>query len=111
MSDSDVDPMAVLHAKRKELGTKAVAEALGVAESTIRAVCSPKGYPGSPDKILADVLRIYVEVVHCPFVDQDIPIHQCHERALSPKPFGGNARARWWAACQDCPRKPREGVR
>lgn len=100
------DPLEVLRAKRAELGTKAVAEALGVAESTIRALCSAKGYPGNPQKILADVARIWIEVIRCPFVDEDIPAHQCRERALGPEPFGGTVRKRWWRACQDCPLKP-----
>jgi hypothetical protein len=106
---SGIDPLEVLKAKRAELGTKKVAELLEVAESTIRAACSAKGYPGDPAKLYAKVLRAFVEVVHCPFVDEDIPAHQCRERALGPEPFGGMARKRWWLACQDCPLKPAGG--
>lgn len=106
---NDPDPLAVLKAKRAELGTKTVAELLDVAESTIRAVCSPKGYPGDPGRIYAAVRRLFMDVVHCPHIDEDIPAAQCRQRALGPEPFGGaGARKRWWRACQDCNLRPKE---
>jgi hypothetical protein len=106
---NETDPLEIIRAKRKELGTKEVAAALECADSTIRALCSPKGYPGDPAKLYARARRLWIDVIRCPFIDEDIPARQCRERALGPEPFGNPVSRRWWLACQDCPLKPAGG--
>jgi len=102
------DPLEVLRERREVLGTKAVAEALGYTESTIRVVCTGR-YPGDPRHILAKVLEVYVNVVHCPHIGEPVSLASCRLRATGPRPRGGQARALWWQACQQCPRRPAPG--
>jgi hypothetical protein len=97
-----IDPLQILREKREALGTKAVAEALGYSESSIRVAATGK-WAGSTAKLHAKVLAVYAAAVHCPHVDRQIPMAECQNRARSPRPFGGQARERWWQACQSCP--------
>lgn len=104
MNENEAEALEVLRHKRAELGTKAVAEALGYGESTIRLVCTGN-YSGSLEKIMDAVRRIYINAVLCPYVERSIPLGECQDRSTSPRPFGGRAREQWWLACQDCPHK------
>ena len=97
----DDEAFAVLLAKRAELGTKTLAERLGYGESSIRLACTLK-YPGSMEKLLSAVRRVFVEVVDCPYAGHTIGWGECGERSSSPRPFGGRAREHWWLACQQC---------
>jgi hypothetical protein len=101
------DPLQILIEKRQALGTKQVAADLGYSESTIRAICTDH-YNGDPAKVFAEVMKVYVDVVQCPFIDEPIPAQSCRDRSHAPKPFGGSMRARWWEACQACPLKPKQ---
>lgn len=102
----EVDPLEILRERRKALGTKQVAQDLGCSESSVRGLCTGH-YQGSTDAMYAKVLKVYVDIVQCPFVDEPIPALQCRDRSRAPKPFGGNLRERWWTACQACPPKPK----
>jgi hypothetical protein len=42
----------------------------------------------------------------CPHTEVEITPDECRSRALSPKPFGGNARLAYWTRCQSCPHQP-----
>lgn len=42
----------------------------------------------------------------CPHSQIEITPDECHRRARSPKPFGGNARLAYWNSCQSCPHQP-----
>ena len=101
MKTEDSEALAMLKAKRQELGTKALAEALGYSESTIRLACTGN-YPGSLDKMLAEVRKRWLAVVRCPYVDEEIRLDECFDRSTSPRPYGGKAREQWWLACQEC---------
>jgi hypothetical protein len=100
-----IDPLQILREKREALGTKAVADALGYAESSIRVALTGK-WNGNAAKLHAKVLAVYAAAVHCPHVARQIPMAECQSRAQSPRPFGGQARERWWHACQSCPFRP-----
>jgi hypothetical protein len=95
----------LLRRMRQELGARQVAADLECSESAIRGVCAGC-YPGTTDNILAKAERRYRGVVQCPFVGETVTLESCRNRAYSPRPFGGNLRERWWAACQACPLKP-----
>jgi hypothetical protein len=96
--------LALMKAKREEIGTKALAEALGVSEVTVRSICSGN-YPGGPGKVLDKFARLFIDVVHCPYVDRALERGECENRARGPKPFGGASKMAWWEACQRCPNK------
>ena len=99
------DVLTQFKAKREAIGTAALAEALGVKnQSTIRMICSGK-YP-NPEHVLKSFAKIYINVLHCPYVDRPLNREDCHSRATGPKPFGGQTKLLWWHACQSCPNKP-----
>lgn len=97
--------LELLRAKRAELTPKQVAMDLGCSESAIRGICAGC-YAGNPERLLAKAVAFYSDRVQCPFAGESIPKQQCQAISSAPKPFGGNVRARWWAACQSCPLKP-----
>lgn len=95
------DFLVLMQQKRAEIGDAALAEALGVSRVTIRSICT-ENYPGDPAKVLKRFGDRFIDVVHCPHIDQQIARKNCDLRAHSPKPFGGNSKMAWWEACQEC---------
>ena len=79
MKAIDQEALAVLIAKRGELGTKALGDVLGYKESSIRLACTGN-YPGSMDKLLEKVRQLYIAVVQCPYIDEAIRLDECHDR-------------------------------
>lgn len=98
------DLLTLFKAKRAEIGSNALAEALGIKNtSTIRMICSGK-YP-NPEHVLKSFAQVYINVLHCPYVDRALNREECTTRANGPKPFGGYSKSLWWQACQSCPQK------
>ncbi len=98
------DLLTQLKAKREEIGTKQLADALGVSDVTIRSVCTGN-YRGKPDAILAAFAAKYIDVVLCPYIDDLINRADCKTRSNGPKPFGGATKLAWWQTCQTCNHK------
>jgi hypothetical protein len=96
-----LDLMALLKAKRQEIGTAELAKALGVADVTIRSVCSDN-YRGKPDAVLNAFAAKYVDVVPCPFIEELLNRSECRLRYNAPEPFGGARKLAWWECCQTC---------
>jgi hypothetical protein len=96
--------LVLMKTKRDEIGTKALALALGVSEPTVRSVCTGN-YPGDPGNVLDKFARVFVDVVPCPYVDRTIERGECETRSRGPRPFGGASKLAWWEACQRCPHK------
>jgi len=93
--------LTLFKAKREEIGTAQLADALGVKNtSTIRMICAGS-YP-NPEHVLRKFAQLYVNVVHCPYIDREIGRDDCNNRSQGPRPFGGQAKLAWWAACQSC---------
>ncbi|MDD5271116.1 MAG: hypothetical protein PHU14_00225 [Methylovulum sp.] len=106
MSDSD-DVLTLFKQKRDEIGTTALANVLGVKNgSTIRMICTGR-YP-NPAHVLKRFAEVFIDVVHCPYVDRELERADCFNRSSGPRPFGGKSKQDWWDACQTCPHK---GVR
>lgn len=97
------DLLTQLKAKRVALGTKTLAEALGVTDSAVRMVCT--GHYPTPGRVLAKFAKVYIDVVACPYAGRDIGRPDCLNRSSGPKPFGGPSKLAWWDACQRCPNK------
>jgi hypothetical protein len=96
--------LVLLKAKRKEIGTAKLAESLGVADVTIRSICSDN-YRGKPDAVLATFAAKYVDVVLCPFIEEPLNRAECRLRYNAPEPFGGVRKLAWWQCCQTCVNK------
>jgi|GEM_PF-974278 hypothetical protein len=96
-----IDLLALLQAKRTEIGTAKLAESLGVSDVTIRSICTGN-YRGKPDAVLHTFADKYVDVVHCPHIDALLNRSDCKLRHNAPKPFGGASKLLWWEACQQC---------
>ncbi|MDO9141476.1 MAG: hypothetical protein Q7U38_14250 [Methylobacter sp.] len=90
-------------AKREELGTKGLADALGITGSAVRMVCT--GHYPNPTPILNLFARRYINIVRCPYIDEDIGRDVCRNRSTAPRPFGGASKLTWWEACQLCSQK------
>jgi hypothetical protein len=99
-----LDLLELLKAKREEIGTAKLAESLGVADVTIRSICSDN-YRGKPDAVLATFASKYVDVVLCPFTDELLNRGECRLRYNAPEPFGGVRKLAWWLCCQSCVNK------
>ncbi|MDP1527690.1 MAG: hypothetical protein Q8M20_17950 [Rhodocyclaceae bacterium] len=87
-------------AKRAEIGTKELADALGIKDSAVRMVCTGN-YP-NPHNILNQFARHFINVVDCPYAGRTLERSDCHTRSTAPRPFGGAAKLNWWQACQHC---------
>jgi hypothetical protein len=92
--------LAAFKAKRNEVGSKTIALELGIAESTVRVVCT--GHHPNPSNILSKFERHFMDVVNCPYVQRVIELEDCKSRCQGPRPFGGAAKQAWWSACQRC---------
>jgi len=90
-------------AKRAEIGTQALAAALGVTDSAVRMVCT--GHYPSPAKLLAKFARQYIDIVDCPYALRPLERADCLARSSAPRPAGGAAKLTWWEACQTCEHK------
>lgn len=99
-----LDLLELMKAKREEIGTAELAKALGVADVTIRSICSDN-YRGKPDAVLAVFAAKYVDVVVCPHIDALLNRGDCRLRYNAPKPFGGASKLAWWQCCQTCVHK------
>jgi hypothetical protein len=55
--------------------------------------------------VLNPFAKQFIDVVACPHSEQVIERHDCTHRSTAPKPFGGDAKQRWWLACQTCDHK------
>jgi len=95
--------LSAFKAKRDDIGTKALAEQLGIKDSAVRMVCT--GHYPNPAPILAKFARHYIDVVPCPFVKRTINREDCTQRSTAPRPFGGAQKLAWWQACQTCEHK------
>ncbi|MGZ8944341.1 MAG: hypothetical protein ACXW1W_02835 [Methylococcaceae bacterium] len=95
--------LEAFNAKRAEIGTKALAEALGIKDSAVRMI-STGNYP-NPTPILNQFARQYINVVACPHAGRIIERVQCTARSTAPRPFGGATKLAWWEACQICEHK------
>lgn len=84
-------------------GKAGVADEIGYSRTAVSLYLS--GEYRSPKKLEAAVISRY-DRRHCPHTGEDTGPDICRRRALSPKPYGGNARERQWQACQSCPHKP-----
>lgn len=92
-----------LQAKRDEIGTKALAEAMGIKDSAVRMVCT--GHYPNPQIVLDKFALKYIDVVPCPYADKNLQRAECRSRSTAPRPFGGAAKLAWWDACQTCKHK------
>lgn len=92
--------LSAFKAKRDELGTKALAESLGLKESAVRMIAT--GHYPNPDKFLNQFARQYINVIACPYAGRLLERPDCTTRSTAPKPFGGAAKLAWWDACQTC---------
>lgn len=101
MSESDL--LTAFNAKRDEIGTKALAEALGIKDSAVRMVCT--GHYPNPKGILEKFAKLYINVVTCPYAGRVIEREECNNRSTAPRPFGGMTKLAWWEACQTCEHK------
>lgn len=63
-------------------------------------------YSGA-EKLEAAILSRY-DRRQCPHTGEDLAADICRRRALSPQPYGGQAKLAQWTACQACPHKPTE---
>jgi hypothetical protein len=86
--------------KRKEMGTKALADALGIKDSAVRMV-STGNYP-NPTPILTLFARRFINVVSCPYAQRTLERDECKTRSTAPRPLGGKEKLNWWTACQSC---------
>jgi len=95
------DLLTLFKAKRAEIGTAELAEAIGAKDSsTVRMICSGR-YP-NPEHMLRKFAQVFINVVHCPYVDREIGRNDCDHRSSGPRPFGGQSKLAWWEACQTC---------
>lgn len=92
--------LTAFKAKREEIGTLALAEALGIKDSAVRMVCT--GHYPNPKPILDKFARHYIDVVSCPYAGRVIERDDCKTRSTSTRPFGGASKQAWWDACQTC---------
>jgi hypothetical protein len=95
-------------AKREQVGTKVLAETLGIKDSAVRMICT--GHYPNPKPILDKFALHYVDIVMCPHAERAINRDECTQRSIAPKPFGGASKLAWWTACQQCEFKHKEGV-
>lgn len=95
--------LTAFNAKREEIGTKPLAEALGIKDSAVRMV-STGNYP-NPTPILNRFAKVFINVVTCPYSDREIGREECNNRSTAPRPFGGAAKLAWWEVCQACEHK------
>jgi len=65
-------------------------------------------YGAEVNDIEAAILARY-DRRECPHVGKPVDPETCRIKALSPRPFGGQARERHWKACQTCQNKPNQG--
>jgi hypothetical protein len=97
------DLLTAFNAKRTEIGTKALAEALGIKDSAVRMV-STGNYPNNTP-IMNKFAKQFINVVSCPYAERIIERSECKTRSTAPRPFGGTAKLAWWDACQTCEHK------
>ncbi|TAN50864.1 MAG: LacI family transcriptional regulator [Methylococcaceae bacterium] len=99
---TQAEALALLAAKREELGDKAVTVALGysVCSNIVRLVVNGS-YGGNPEKLLAKVAAVYGKL-HCPFLLSDISHAECREHAGRSKPADDPRSVRHWRACRIC---------
>lgn len=95
--------LADFKAKRIEIGTKELAEALGIKDSAVRMVCT--GHYPNPTPILNQFARQFINIVACPHAMRVLERSECRNRSTAPRPFGGAAKLTWWEACQTCEHK------
>jgi len=98
--------LIAFNAKRAEIGTKALADSLGIKDSAVRMIGT--GHYPNPTAILNQFARQYVNVVACPHVERIIERTQCNARSSAPRPFGGLSKLIWWEACQFCELKDKK---
>lgn len=62
-------------------------------------------YGAEVDDIEAAIMARY-DRRECPHLGKPVEPETCIRKALTPRPFGGQARERHWEACQTCQYKP-----
>jgi len=92
--------LTAFKAKRDEIGTQVLADALGTKDSAVRMVCT--GHYPNPKGILEKFAKLYINVVSCPYAGRTIEREECNNRSTSTRPFGGQSKQAWWDACQTC---------
>jgi hypothetical protein len=86
-------------------GIAGVAEAIGVARTTLSLVSADK-YPARTDKVAAKVLAVYDRLI-CPHTSESITQAVCLSMSVRAAPTSSPRDMRHWRACQACNRKPR----
>jgi hypothetical protein len=99
---SMTDLLELFKAKREEIGTHALAESLGIADATVRVVCSGKC---KPDHVLKAFAAKYIDIVTCTFTEEALNRDECRQRYNAPRPTFGATKQHWWLTCQHCQHK------
>lgn len=97
------EPLTAFKQKRDEIGTKALADSLGIKDSAVRMICT--GHYPNPKNILSQFAKRYIDVVTCPHTGEEINQTDCALHHSGPRPFGGPSKQIWWDACQHCEHK------
>jgi DNA-binding transcriptional regulator YdaS (Cro superfamily) len=100
-----MDALELLRAKCTETSCTKVAEDIGYSRTAVSLLVNGR-YPGSPERLLAAVVRVYGNIA-CPFLSIEIPPKECREHAFRPCPTHNPMLMRHWQACQTCPIRPK----
>jgi hypothetical protein len=93
-------------AKRAEIGTKQLAEELGISQSTVRVFCTGNySINASPQHILQLFSTKYINVITCTFTQELLNRKDCREKYNAPSPAGGYSKTQQWLCCQTCVHK------
>lgn len=92
-------------AKREEIGTKALSQALDISDSSIRMICT--GNHPNPGHVLKKFSEHYnIGWIICTFSGDPISPIECKERSSKPnRPLYSGRIQDWWDICQTCPHK------
>ena len=98
---SMTDLLELFKAKREEIGTRKLAESLGISDATVRSICTGH-YKGKPDTVLNAYAAKFIDIVQCPFTEESLNRAECRQRHNAPRPAGGFTKTQWWLTCQEC---------
>jgi len=97
--------MAAFNAKRAELTSQGLGEALGLSKGLVRLIGAGH-HPNPQPHLLAFARHFAIGGLYCPYKQAMLNLDECQARATAPRPFGGAAKTAWWEACQRCEHKP-----
>lgn len=94
----------ILDLLRNHVNKTVISREIGYSRTAVSRYVS--GTYGAGVEIIESAILERYDRRDCPHTGKEIDPQSCRRKALSPRPFGGQARERQWESCQACSHNP-----